>query len=158
MKFVTLTHLRDRIASHAPLRAYVEREFPGAPLRLFIGARADDRRREDYPFVAIAPMSERKQPNPSRERGQQVSILFGVADDRRDIDEVGDLVCETKTGLRHVAALGELILEALAAQPIGVSGSLITVWNGEATTDSDAGLFDPYFDGEITLTLMARQP
>jgi hypothetical protein len=151
MHFGTLQAVRDRLRADQPLADYFAAQFPGLPLHFFIGLKPDLEAgtgipADLFPYIAISPLTEDKPAGTSRERTERLSLMFGVND-----DWVEDGV---SSGLRRICEIGELILKALAAQPLGTGPTL--VWNGEAQFRSDAGIQHPYYEGEILLPVQVR--
>lgn len=149
----TLVAVRNRLRADPALLAYFAARYPGCVLSTLIGIRPDNSGEtsipmDRFPYLAVSPMTGDKPAGPHRDRSDQLSIMFGVNDDREQ-----DGVCQ---GVVAVCEIGELILKALEPQPIGDSPSV--VWDGAARMVSDAGIFHPYYEGEIIITLKVRKP
>jgi hypothetical protein len=151
MHFGALQAIRDRLRADPPLADYFAAQYPGLPLHFFIGLKPDLEAgtgipADLFPYIAVSPLVEDKPAHPGRERTYRLSLMFGVNDDRL---EDGVFL-----GIQRMCEIGELILQALAAQPIGTSPRV--VWSGEAQTRSDAGVQHPYYEGEILLPVQVR--
>jgi hypothetical protein len=146
MRFEALTAVRDRLKSEAALLAYFIEHYPDTPLNFFIGAKLNPGAHE-FPYIAVAPMTEEKAAYPSLERVPRLSIMYGVNDDA--VDE------GVYRGIRRVCEIGELILDALRKQPIGTQTDAV-IWDGSAQTRSDAGIQHPYYEGETIIPLLMR--
>lgn len=144
MRFEVLSNLRDRLRNHEPLTDYLAEHYPDAEPNWFIGAKLKPAA-DEFPYIAVAPIQEDKEKAPSVARTARVSILYGVNE-----DAVTDGVY---AGIRRVAEIGEMILAALAVQPIGTPP---VTWDGEAQSRSDAGLQHPFYEGEIVISVRLR--
>lgn len=151
MIFPVLSAVRDRLRADPAILAYLAGRYPGLRLSTFVGLKPDLEAgtgipADCFPYLAVSPLKQEKPAGPGRDRTERLSIMFGVNDDRL---EDGVFL-----GIPAIADLGELILKALAPQPIGTAPSV--VWSGEAETRSDAGTQYPWYEGEIILPLQVR--
>jgi hypothetical protein len=143
-----LEAIRDAITDHPGVIEFLATNYPRRQLWAFIGSKPEvdtdsDVDSDQFPYLAIAPLSEDKPAGGDVRRAQKVSIMFGVHD--------GRVVDGISRGFVASLEFGERIYAALAEQPLTLNPA--AVWDGSAQTVSDAGAQAPFYEAEIILTL-----
>lgn len=147
--------IRNRLMACHYIRSFFEAHYPGSPLQSFIGMPGHEYDRDQFPFIAIAPGPEEKPAGPERRRAMKISILIGIADDTRELQDIGGLMCQTSPGLLNCMDVAELVLRCLRAQPLQF-GTVALAWNGEALTDTDGGSAHPFYEVLLTLPIQVQ--
>jgi hypothetical protein len=153
-----LADLRSRFENSGKLGEWFASNYPGVRLYVTVGLRPEvDENgrlgtaipRDLFPYIALSVQNQKRTVNPRKQRSGDVSIMFGLHDER----------CEDGiyTGAVALEDLAELILAEMEQQPTGIGHQPKAVWDGEADIAFDAWTVWPYLEGEITITLQARE-
>lgn len=151
MIWSALLDIRQRLMTDTPLAAYFASTYPGMDPHFFIGLKPDFETgtavpADLFPYVAVSPDEETKEAANDRDRTLRALINYGVNDDR--VENGAAL------GLQAVCEIGELILQALRAPPLG--GDPQVTWDGQAVQRSDAGVMEPYYESVLIITVKTR--
>lgn len=156
MDFRVLQALRERLEQDDGIAAFMASTYPGATLSFFIGLKPDfDPARkigtgvplDRFPYIALSPITHATPNVTSRTLSEGISLNFGLYDDR---EENGVYL-----GIPAMCGFAEAILRALAEQPLCKEPN--AVWNLAAEVDFDAGAWNPYYEGQIPLTIEVRK-
>lgn len=150
MDFRALEIVRERLRTDAGIQDFVDTYYPGLPLRTFIGLKPDldagtAVAPDDFPYLAISPLTGSKPARPVRQRGGRISITFGVIENDTGIED------GVSAGIRRICDLSELILAALSKQPLDP-----IVWDGAAEEVFDAGIQAPYYEGDLIISVSIK--
>jgi hypothetical protein len=157
MDFRILEAVRDRLRADRAIADYFALHFPTATLFFAIGLKPNTEKgigmpEDRFPYIAVSPLSGTTQTRPPRDDEAQVSVTWGVIEDRF---EDGAYL-----GVRHVLAVERLVIEALTPQPIikpEPGRPQAWIWDGIASGVQDPGIFHPFYEADLTLKLNSRR-